>query len=27
MSGMLPTGNGQADSTYATKKWFEPRQS
>ena len=27
MSGMLPTANGQADSTYATKKWFVPRQS
>ena len=27
MSGMLPTANGQADSTYASKKWFEPRQS
>jgi hypothetical protein len=27
MSGVLPTGNGQAESTYATKKWFEPRQS
>lgn len=27
MSGMLPTANGQAESTYATKKWFEPRQS
>ena len=26
MSGMLPTGNGQAESTYASKKWFEPRQ-
>jgi hypothetical protein len=27
MSGMLPTANGQAESTYASKKWFEPRQS
>ena len=27
MSGMLPTSNGQAESTYASKKWFEPRQN
>lgn len=26
MSGQLPTANGQAESTYASKKWFEPRQ-
>jgi hypothetical protein len=26
MSGQLPTANGQAQSTYTSKKWFEPRQ-
>ena len=25
MSGQLPTANGQAASTYQSKKWFEPR--
>jgi hypothetical protein len=25
MSGLLPTANGQAENTYESKKWFEPR--
>jgi hypothetical protein len=27
MGGMFSTQNGQAESTYQTKKYFEPRQS